>query len=231
MPVGNHTVRNGSASIPTRTYRGDFATIHLKQDDEYYMVVPTLIERLRNELTLVTIYTTINRAGVVFLWPAPRPNSDGRGPGDTWHRSAHEPAAEAMKRLTRVSANKDLGAYEIAYSDNPMPENDPVWPDLPFDRAAASRLRKAGALRQGLRASRHQDAARAVMLGALPYAAIVAADFEFEFGGCDGNLPRPVCMVAKELRSGREWRIWRGEFGSAAAVLDRARYAVRRLRR
>jgi hypothetical protein len=28
-------------------------------------VVPTLIETLRNELTLVTLYTTINRAGVV----------------------------------------------------------------------------------------------------------------------------------------------------------------------
>ena len=51
-------------------------------------------------------------------------------------------------------------------------------------------------------------------LEALPYAVIVVADFEFEFGGRDGNLPRPVCMVAKELRSGREWRIWRGDFGS-----------------
>jgi|HubBroStandDraft_6_1064221.scaffolds.fasta_scaffold2025962_1 hypothetical protein len=40
-------------------------TIHLKQSDEYYLVVPTLIETLRNELTLVTLYTTINRAGVV----------------------------------------------------------------------------------------------------------------------------------------------------------------------
>jgi len=49
---------------------------------------------------------------------------------------------------------------------------------------------------------------------ALPYKAVVAADFEFEFGGRDGNRPRPVCMVAKELRSGREWRIWRGEFPS-----------------
>ena len=42
----------------------------------------------------------------------------------------------------------------------------------------------------------------------------MAADFEFEFGGRDGNLPRPVCMVAKELRTGREWRVWRGEFNS-----------------
>jgi DNA polymerase family A len=58
---------------------------------------------------------------------------------------------------------------------------------------------------------------------ALPYRAIVAADFEFEFGGHasfedasrSGERPRPVCMVAKELRTGQEWRLWRGEFGVA----------------
>ena len=48
----------------------------------------------------------------------------------------------------------------------------------------------------------------------LPYKYIVVADFEFEFGGHDGNQPRPVCMVAKELRSGHEWRTWRGKFPS-----------------
>ena len=51
------------------------------------------------------------------------------------------------------------------------------------------------------------------MFEGLPFATIVAADFEFEFGRRDGERPRPVCMVAKELRSGQEWRIWRGEFG------------------
>lgn len=53
------------------------------------------------------------------------------------------------------------------------------------------------------------------MFGALPYRYIVAVDFEFEFGGHDGNPPRPVCMVAKELRTGQCWRIWRGEFGTS----------------
>jgi DNA polymerase family A len=60
------------------------------------------------------------------------------------------------------------------------------------------------------------------MLEALPFRHIVAADFEFEFGGHasfedasrSGERPRPVCMVAKELRSGQTWRMWRGEFGS-----------------
>jgi DNA polymerase I len=53
----------------------------------------------------------------------------------------------------------------------------------------------------------------------LPYRAIVAADFEFESGGHasfedasrSGERPRPVCMVAKELRTGQEWRMWRDE--------------------
>ena len=48
----------------------------------------------------------------------------------------------------------------------------------------------------------------------LPFRAIVAVDFEFEFGGHAGNRPNPVCMVAKELRTGQCWRVWRGEFGS-----------------
>jgi DNA polymerase I len=50
------------------------------------------------------------------------------------------------------------------------------------------------------------------MLEALPHRHVIAADFEFEFGGHVGNRPRPVCMVAKELRTGQTWRLWRGEF-------------------
>ena len=48
-----------------------------------------------------------------------------------------------------------------------------------------------------------------------PYKHVIACDFEFEFGGVEGNKPRPVCMVAKDLVSGKEWRMWRGEFGAA----------------
>jgi hypothetical protein len=60
------------------------------------------------------------------------------------------------------------------------------------------------------------------MLDALPFKHIVVADFEFEFGGHasfeeasrSGERPRPVCMAAKELRSGQTWRLFRGEFPS-----------------
>ena len=38
-------------------------------------------------------------------------------------------------------------------------------------------------------------------VAALPYEEIWAADFEFQ--APDGERPRPICMVAKELLSGR----------------------------
>lgn len=58
------------------------------------------------------------------------------------------------------------------------------------------------------------------MLGLLPFRHIVVADFEFNFGGHNsfeeasrsGERPHPVCMVAKELRSGQTWRLFEGKF-------------------
>jgi hypothetical protein len=42
-------------------------------------------------------------------------------------------------------------------------------------------------------------------------------DVEFNFGRRDavGGRPHPVCMLATELRGGRTWRLFEGEFGPA----------------
>src|SRR5262245_23476769 len=53
------------------------------------------------------------------------------------------------------------------------------------------------------------------MIATLPFRHVIVADFEFEFGDNPGNRPRPVCMVAKDLRTGQEWRIFRGDFDSS----------------
>jgi hypothetical protein len=128
---------------PDPEYRGDFATIFLKEDREFYLLKPEVAEDLRSELTAVTIYTAMNRNGVLFLWPVKRAGSDGRR-ADHWHTSAHEAASAAMKRSVRVRANMGLGAYEIDVSDNPTPENDPVWPDLPFSEMLRIAFFKTG---------------------------------------------------------------------------------------
>src|SRR3954451_17305854 len=47
------------------------------------------------------------------------------------------------------------------------------------------------------------------VLDRLSYREVWAVDFEF--GGGDGNVPVPRCLVARELRSGRTIRVWEDE--------------------
>jgi hypothetical protein len=115
---------------PSEDYRGRFAVIYLKDASEFYILTPKIARDLSNEIVQVTIYTAINRQHVVFLWPARLPAPDGRI--NAWHSSAHEAAELAMKRSVRVKANIALGAYETDVTENPIPENDPVWPEAPF---------------------------------------------------------------------------------------------------
>jgi hypothetical protein len=77
---------------------------------------------------MATIYTAINRQGVVFLWHVRLPTSDGRIL--EWHRSAAEAAELAMRRWIRVKANMSLRAYEMFEAASTIP--DPKWPELPF---------------------------------------------------------------------------------------------------
>src|SRR5262249_32340915 len=72
------------------------------------------------------------------------------------------------------------------------------------------------------------------MYEALPYRSVVAVDFEFEFGGHisfadasrSGERPRPVCLVARDLRTGRTWRLGPGRAPPAPALPDGRRRAV-----
>jgi len=50
----------------------------------------------------------------------------------------------------------------------------------------------------------------------LPFTEIWLVDFEFVAG--DGDVPRPVCMVAREYRSGREIRMWEDELNRLRAA-------------
>ena len=65
---------------PDPAYRfSPAAVIEFKDDREMYLVAPTLAPDLVGEFAPSTIFTAINRQGVVFLWPVKLPTSDGRG--------------------------------------------------------------------------------------------------------------------------------------------------------
>jgi hypothetical protein len=112
---------------PSPMYRGNFAVIELKDDRETYLLTPSIAKELPGEFVMVTLYTAINRQGVVFLWPVRLPSPDGRVL--EWHRSAADAADLATRRFVRVISNMSLGAYEIIEASTTA---DPEWPDVTF---------------------------------------------------------------------------------------------------
>jgi hypothetical protein len=114
---------------PAAEYRENFLMIDLQDDRrEEYLVDTSLAAELTGETVMKTIFTAINRQGVLFLWPVRLPAPDGRK--TEWPRSEREAAEIAMGRWARVRSNMSLGAYEVTAAEGPVA--DPVWPELGY---------------------------------------------------------------------------------------------------
>ena len=113
---------------PGVEYRENFAVVELKDDREVYLLLPNVARNLIGEFAMVTLYTAINRQGVVFLWPVKLPGTDGKI--IAWHTSAAAAAELAMARWARVTANMSLGAYETFVATATIP--DPEWPQYTY---------------------------------------------------------------------------------------------------
>jgi hypothetical protein len=109
-------------------YRMPCALIELKEERETYLLTPAISRELPGEFFIANIHTTINRQGVVSLWPVKTPGSDGKQ--SDWIRSAAEAAAMAVTRWIRLTPNMSLGAYEITVAESPIA--DPEWPKQSF---------------------------------------------------------------------------------------------------
>src|SRR6266699_1674831 len=114
------------------------AIIEVKEDREVYLVLPGIAQDLLGEFTPATLYTTINRQGVLHLWPVKLPGPDGKH--NEWHRSAAEAAERAMERWVRITANMSLGAYEIREATGNLPEPD--WPEVSFQEILKTAFRE-----------------------------------------------------------------------------------------
>jgi hypothetical protein len=128
-------VRKPSKEIFVRThpnpaYRLQTGVLELKEDQEVYLVCPSLWPALADEGTFSPrlLVTAITRQGVVFLWPIRLPGPDGRI--DNWNRSAATAADAARTQWVRVTSNRNLGAYEIHVAAGITAEPD--FPDLPM---------------------------------------------------------------------------------------------------
>jgi hypothetical protein len=115
---------------PSDDYYLETAVLELKEERETYLIDPDLWHELPGEIIPKALFTTINRQGVLTIWPVRLPGPDGRH--DSWNRSALEAAQMAKKNWIRMAANMSLGAYEIYKAVAELPE--PEWPDMTFQK-------------------------------------------------------------------------------------------------
>jgi len=114
---------------PDVEYHINTAVIELKEDNELYLVDPSLWSALAGESTFGprALITSINRQNVLFLWPIRLPDSDGRI--DDWNRSALDASQFARDKWVRVQSNRSLGSYEVFESTGNC--GDPSWDSVP----------------------------------------------------------------------------------------------------
>jgi hypothetical protein len=128
VPVGKPNPQDFMRFHPGQEYRDTFAMIELKEDREFYLLLREIARALPGEFFTATVFTCINRQGVVRLCPVRLPGPDGKE--NQWHRSLMDGVQLAMLRWVRIKANMALGAYEIFEAAATIP--DPTWPDLTF---------------------------------------------------------------------------------------------------
>jgi hypothetical protein len=116
---------------PNDAYWFQTGVLELKADREFYVVARSLQPLLAADPTFSArwLITSITRQGVLFLWPIRLPRSDGRV--DEWARTSLEAAYEARTKWVRVTANNDLGAYEIDEAESQVGE--PSFPGMPIE--------------------------------------------------------------------------------------------------
>jgi hypothetical protein len=122
---------------PDPAYRGNFGTILLRDDREFYLLAPPITTAMRGHryLKTVTIYTTYSRLSAkTFLWPVGIVGYPGQNKRtENWYRTAHEAAEAAMRQLVNVWPDMEGGGYEWKPSENPEANTPPVWPELTFN--------------------------------------------------------------------------------------------------
>jgi len=110
---------------PDPSFHFSTFVVELKEEGEVYLVDPSLWDALAGESTFTpkALVTSINRQGVLFLWPIRLPDADGKI--DDWNRSALEASQYATEKWIRVQSNRSLGAYETLEATGVTSE--PEW--------------------------------------------------------------------------------------------------------
>ena len=104
--------------------------LQFEQDQQYFLVDPSLAPALPGEASAVALYTAVNLSGATFLWPIKLPNEDGQQ--HECHITAHRAADLAKTEWIRISWDKPNSNYAVVRARGKVPE--PAWPPADLQR-------------------------------------------------------------------------------------------------
>ena len=129
VPVGKPSKDRFFRTHPSPSWVFPTWILENKVAGETYLVSTEVASVLGNLARPVELYAAIDRQNNPFLIPIPLPGPNGvRNP---WHESLAQAVERAKVVWLRISANKDLGGYDIYEATAKLP--DPVWPDTTMD--------------------------------------------------------------------------------------------------
>lgn len=111
---------------PDQKYRLTTYLLELKDLRETYLVEPSLVPVLGEEVFAADLFTCVDRSNTVFLWAVKLPSSDGRT--SEWMTSAIRIAQLAMTDWVRMHANMSAGYYQAVTATGNLPQ--PEWPTV-----------------------------------------------------------------------------------------------------
>lgn len=115
---------------PGSEWRFDTLLLELKEEKELYLVAPNMRDELLEESIAVTLHTSIDRQGNLFLWPVRLPDSQGKD--NPYWMSSRLAIQHAETNWIRCVANMRMGLYDVFRASNPLAFPDPEWPNLSF---------------------------------------------------------------------------------------------------
>ncbi len=113
---------------PSDNWRLQTTILHLKEENEDYLVLPNLRQAVWDEIQPVMLFTAINQYGEVFIWPVRLPKGDGRT--DPFMESDMVAAKEAQRKWTRRQWVPENRAHRVLVAKGLTEE--PVWPEIAF---------------------------------------------------------------------------------------------------
>jgi hypothetical protein len=129
VPVGRPSKDRFFRTHTSQSWVFPTCILENKAAGETYVVSPEVASVLGDLVRPVELYAVIDRQNNPSLISIPLPGPNGvRNP---WHESLIQAVERAKSVWLRISANKDVGGYDIYEATAKLP--DPVWPDTTMD--------------------------------------------------------------------------------------------------